>query len=314
MGRVVRVMYRLSLLCLALSCATLQATLKATPRRSNIPKNDCFVWEVEYHGGGLENPMVTGVTSPDQCQELCQDRQGCNYFTWVNSQHDVTGYRNTCWLKGTQGDPQPCKTCVSGPSTCGEDPTTAPPSGCCSTITISSSGDTPDYQWTRLGTYYYYDNSDDGRPMYRQDNNDNYLYYLDWLGVWYVNDNPLQNMGGLINWDDSFCPGDIVEDWSFYRWGDGEVNDWEADPTLKSSCSKDPPPTKPTTTTTTVPPTSSTHTPNPNAEPCTWGTACDSCQVWTINNGVKYCCAQQCDWGDVFVWTQNGEVQCECTH
>merc|ERR1719232_414049 len=214
-------MHMLSLLCLALSCATLQAT----PHRSNITKDDCFVWEVEYHGGGLENPMVTGVTSPDQCQELCQDRQGCNYFTWVSSQHDVTGYRNTCWLKGTQGDPQPCKTCVS-----------------------------------RLGTYFYYDNSEDGRPMYRQDNKDNYLYYLNWLGVWYVNDNPLENMGGLINWDDSFCPGDITEDWSFYRWGDGEVNDWEADPELKSSCSQDPTPTN-----TTIPPTSSTHTPNPNA-------------------------------------------------
>jgi len=72
--------------------------------------------------------------------------------------------------------------------------------------------------------------------MYRQDSAENYLYYLNWLGVWYVNDNPLENMGGLINWDDSFCPGDIVEDWSFYRWGDGEVNDWEADPELKSSC------------------------------------------------------------------------------
>merc|ERR1712243_158906 len=88
-------MYLLSLLCLALPCATLHAT----SHRFNITKDDCFVWEVEYHGGGLENPMVTGVTSPDQCQELCQDRQGCNYFTWVSSQHDVTGYRNTCWLK-----------------------------------------------------------------------------------------------------------------------------------------------------------------------------------------------------------------------
>ena len=34
---------------------------------------DCFEWGVEYHGGGLENPMVTGVTSPDSCQILCQE-------------------------------------------------------------------------------------------------------------------------------------------------------------------------------------------------------------------------------------------------
>ena len=60
---------------------------------------DCFEWGVEYHGGGLEDPMVTGVTSPDSCQNLCQMREGCQYFAWVNSQHDVINYRNTCWLK-----------------------------------------------------------------------------------------------------------------------------------------------------------------------------------------------------------------------
>ena len=90
--------------------------------------SDCFEWGVEYHGGGLEDPMVTGVTSPDSCQLLCQewrlqhtnhqsrpdhqnpyhkaspwllnddvntpgcqDRVGCNYFAWVSSQHDVAG-------------------------------------------------------------------------------------------------------------------------------------------------------------------------------------------------------------------------------
>jgi len=235
-------MHKLSIICLSLFFA---ASFQATPQRSSVRRaGDCFEWEVEYHGGGLDDPMLTGVTSPDKCQELCQGRHGCNYFTWVNSQHDVAGYRNTCWLKSTQGNPQTSATCISGPRSCGGNlpttqapiPTTQAQNGCCETITISSSGDTPQYQWTRLGTFRYYANSDDGRPMYRQDSGDNYLYYLEWLGVWYVNDIPQENMGGIINWDDSWCPGDIVEDWSFYRWGDGEVNDWEADPTLKSSC------------------------------------------------------------------------------
>ena len=258
--------------------------------------------------------MLTGVTSADKCQELCQERQGCNYFTWVNSQDDVSGYRNTCWLKSTQGTPQASKTCVSGPRSCGGNPTTQAPSGCCETVKISSTGDAPDYQWTRFGTFRHYANSDDGRPMYRQDPAAaNYLYYLEWLGVWYVNDNPLENMGGLINWGDAWCPSDIQEEWSFYRWGDGEVNDWEADPGLKVTCGENYGPTKPSTTSTQKS-TPSTHTPNPNTEPCTFGHACDDCSVWAKVDGVRYCCASQCDWGDVFVWTENGQVQCECTH
>ena len=40
---------------------------------STKEKRDCFEWGVEYHGGGLDNPMVTGVTSPDSCQSLCQE-------------------------------------------------------------------------------------------------------------------------------------------------------------------------------------------------------------------------------------------------
>ena len=80
--------------------------------------SDCYEWGVEYHGGGLESPLVTGVISPARCQELCQGREGCLYFTWVSSLHDVLNYRNTCWLKGGQGTPQPCQSCVSGPRQC----------------------------------------------------------------------------------------------------------------------------------------------------------------------------------------------------
>eukprot|EP00091_Calanus_sinicus_P002288 TRINITY_DN1230_c0_g1_i1.p1 TRINITY_DN1230_c0_g1~~TRINITY_DN1230_c0_g1_i1.p1 ORF type:complete len:186 (-),score=61.14 TRINITY_DN1230_c0_g1_i1:40-552(-) len=170
MGRVVPAMMRLPTLLFLL----VSVSYEDSPLRSNTSKaRACYEWEVEYHGGGLENPMVTGVSDADQCQQLCQGRQGCNYFTWLSSQHEFSGYRNTCWLKSTQGAPQACKTCVSGPRSCG-----------------------------------------------------------------------------------------------------GE----------------------------------------PNPDPCTFGAACDDCGVWAEVNGVRYCCASQCDWGNVFVWTENGQVQCQCTH
>ena len=62
-------------------------------------------------------------------------------------------------------------------------------------VVISSSGLTPDYQWTRLG-YYSLLGELDSRPTYVQTgtSSPNYLYYLGWLGVWYVNDNLGENM------------------------------------------------------------------------------------------------------------------------
>lgn len=176
-------------------------------------QEDCYEWGVEYHGGGLEDPLVTGVTSPGQCQTLCQQRSGCQNWAWVNSQHDVVSYQNTCWLKGENFNKQPCATCVSGPRTCQGGPETE----CCTRVTVSSTGDTPDYQWVRLGVFNWVYNSPDGRPVYYMTKHDQYLYFADYPGVWYVNDEPLVNMGGIINWDQAVCPENIVQPWSFYR-------------------------------------------------------------------------------------------------
>merc|ERR1712212_383342 len=77
-----------------------------------LARSTCFSEGVEYHGGGLENPMLSDVRSAGECQTLCQGRDGCNFFTWVNSEHEVASYRDTCWLKGTQGTPQSCSHCV----------------------------------------------------------------------------------------------------------------------------------------------------------------------------------------------------------
>ena len=96
----------------------------------------------------LPNP-VSGKPSMDmntlkRCYNTSpQERAGCNYFAWVNSEHDVASYRNTCWLKSSSGTSQPCSTCVSGPREC--------EGGiqCCSVVTVSSSGDTG--EWSAPG-------------------------------------------------------------------------------------------------------------------------------------------------------------------
>ena len=36
-----------------------------------------------------------------------------------------------------------------------------------------------------------------------------HLYYVDYPAVWYVGDEPLVNMGGIINMGDALCPHDI---------------------------------------------------------------------------------------------------------
>ena len=65
---------------IAITILSIQAKAQSSGRSASAKQGDCFEWGVEYHGGGLENPMVTGVSSPDECQHLCQQRQGCQYF------------------------------------------------------------------------------------------------------------------------------------------------------------------------------------------------------------------------------------------
>ena len=49
-------------------------------------------------------------------------------------------------------------------------------------------------------------------------------------------------------------------------------------------------------------------------EPCASGPACNGCNVWSEVNGVKYCCANNCDYGYVEVSYENGNVVCHCHH
>lgn len=270
----------------------------------------CYESGVEYHGGGLENPMVEKVVSAESCQYLCQQRQGCNFWTWVGPTSSVEYYRDTCWLKGSKGNPQSDASCISGPRICQEEP-----GSCCNRVSISSSGLAQDYQGTRLGHFSYIGQLE-GKASYRQDSpsQDNYLYYLDWLEVWYVGDEYGANMGGLINWGpregDSGCPDQLGEPWSYYQYGAGTANDWVQDQTLRVTCEGP----KLTTTTIRTTTTSTARPPTPDPDPCTFGAACDGCGITTEFQGQVYCCASGCDYGHVYVWQENGEVQCNCVH
>ena len=37
-------------------------------------------------------------------------------------------------------------------------------------------------------------------------------------------------------------------------------------------------------------------------------------QVTTEAEGEVYCCASGCDWGEVWVWAEDGVTQCACSH
>lgn len=267
----------------------------------------CFEHGVEYHGGGLPDPMVDQVGSAEACQQLCQGREGCLFFTWVGPTAEFSPYRETCWLKETQGSPRPDPSCISGPVSCASD-------SCCRQVSITSLGPTNDYQWTRLGRYAY-GGEQDSRPYFKQLDvgTPNYLYYLEWLGVWYVGEDLGANMGGLINMGDAKCPHQLEEPWSFYEWGDGTSNDWAEDPTLHVNC-EDGEAWTSTQVTTREPTTTEPASTSPPSSSCTFGAACNGCAVTQEYNGQVYCCASQCDSGQIYVWEDENGIHCNCSH
>ena len=54
--------------------------------------------------------------------------------------------------------------------------------------------------------------------------------------------------------------------------------------------------------------------PDPPSESCASGSDCANCNIWAEANGVRYCCAKNCDYGRVEVSTENGNVICHCYH
>ena len=96
------------------------------------------------------------------------------------------------------------------------------------------------YQGERLGYYYKFGNSQDGRNTYKQINGNNYLYYLANGGViihyifqrvqiyilktalnsffqyWIVGEEIGRDLGGFLNPGSSFCPEDSTAYWQYW--------------------------------------------------------------------------------------------------
>ena len=172
---------------------------------------------------------------------------------------------------------------------------------CCKELRLDSIGFTESYQGERLGLYVQTGTSEGGRPIYTQSNgNGNHLYLLP-NNVWMVGPSVGQDYGGILNREGGACPDQLTRDWEY--WNDW-YEEWKTDVSFEAKCSGSPGPD----------PTSKPTTMNPNYEACTWGAACDGCSIWHEHNGVRYCCANDCNSGGISVSTENGEVTCYCYH
>merc|ERR1712130_29977 len=170
-------------------------------------------------------------------------------------------------------------------------------STCCSStspVTFETTGMGNFYQGERLGTYEPVGQSSDGRSMYKQRGGDNFLFYLAESRVWMMGPEPGRDFGGVLNRGSGNCPEELTSPWEYYvDWTDS----WDEDTWMEVTCSGNNP--NPT---------------SPPGEPCTWGSYCDDCDIWAEANGVRYCCAVDCDHGSIDVSTSNGEVTCTCHH
>ena len=61
--------------------------------------------------------------TPEDCQQLCQETDGCVEFTWALPCEGNVDIRKMCWLKNqTNTDPLTVADRVSGPKFCGKQP------------------------------------------------------------------------------------------------------------------------------------------------------------------------------------------------
>ena len=106
---------------------------------------------------------------------------------------------------------------------------------CCQSLTVSSNGLTADQQWTRLGRYEL-TGSYAEKAVYTQDNQENFLYYMPDLSLWYIGDKGIGvNRAAILNWGDETCPTDNTDVWEVYAWQNG-YDGWIPDPSIKVIC------------------------------------------------------------------------------
>ena len=80
---------------------------------------DCFEWNTNFNGNDLDLSPVKNVDSKHECQKLCQETTGCEFFTY-----DPNAYNpKMCYLKTSDGGRitgLTAKGIVSGPKFCGK--------------------------------------------------------------------------------------------------------------------------------------------------------------------------------------------------
>ena len=90
----------------------------------NLDKT-CLQLNTDFHGGDLNTVCTSQPTNwkretPDECQLLCQQTDGCELFTWIGPDDDWIEARQRCCLKTKVNQvPTVCYGAVSGTKYCG---------------------------------------------------------------------------------------------------------------------------------------------------------------------------------------------------
>jgi len=171
--------------------------------------NQWFISEIVGYNGGY-----AWISDDNQCPETLDHRW--EWYDWSSdSMIEDTTAEMVC------GDPGP-------------DPTDPPPppNNCCNELVFESTGGISDsIQKHVLGNYDYHSDGEVGTKIYKHTDRGDYLYYLEWLGLWYIGSNPGENAGFADNEDDRKCPEQLAKTW---EWTDGE--DWILDDVANMRC------------------------------------------------------------------------------
>ena len=131
----------------------------------------------------MHEPHSIKTSSAENCQGLCQTVFDCNYFTWYSDAMGWDEYDNDCVLFSSCEVDLVQKECTSGPKYCNDENEIPNPKSCCENFEIKTIGGGNFYQEERLGNFQKIGNSVDGRNVYKQQNGDNYMYYVAIAGV-----------------------------------------------------------------------------------------------------------------------------------
>ena len=112
------------------------------------------------------------------------------------------------------------------------------PEACCNELVFESSGSiSGSGQEHVLGAYDYYGEGDDGTQVYKQVDGmfwDNYLFYMKYLGLWYIGQTPGENSGYAMNQNAiQKCPEKLGQDW---KWWNQPKGAWTLDDKAAFSC------------------------------------------------------------------------------